>query len=184
MIGDTGHASIQTFTGRFVKPLGLRPSDVDALDIAHALSNVCRFQGHVRDFYSVAQHSVIVSRVVPAKHALAALMHDSPEAYVCDLAGPLKRDTELGRAYKEIETRIAAAIEARLSLTPGAFSHPDVKRADWEVLQVEGRQLMPNNGWARDDVLEDMWIAPQPPYVAKHKFLARYAELTGDARAV
>jgi hypothetical protein len=175
--GDTGRASIQTFTGKYVRPYDLQPGDVDVVDIAHALSNVCRFQGHTREFYSVAQHCVICSTLVEPELALPALLHDSPEAYACDLAGPLKRDTPIGRAYKRIEADIAAAIESALGMRHGAFDDLDVKRADWELLQVEGRQLMPTNDWARVDILPNMTITPWLPHDAENKFLRRYSEL-------
>lgn len=175
--GDTGSATIQTFTGRYVQPLAMSVDDVDIRDIAHALSNVCRFQGHVREFYSVAQHSVLCSRLVPAGFALAALLHDSPEAYICDFSGPLKRDTELGRLYKEMELAVAAVIEDAAGLEHGAFDDPDVKRADWAILQVEGRDLMPQNDWARDDILAGMVIDPWSPRRSRHEFMERYEEL-------
>jgi uncharacterized protein len=177
-IGDTGRARVQTFTGRFVHPFDLQTDEVDIIDIAHALSNVCRFQGHTSDFYSVAQHSLICSHLVPDGLELPALLHDATEAYICDLAGPLKRDTEVGLMYKEIENRVAATIEEAFGLEVGAFDDPHVKLADWEVLQVEGRDLMPPNDWARSDILPDMKIKPSSPADARDRFLERYQELT------
>jgi uncharacterized protein len=175
--GDTGLATIQTFTGRFVAPLDLREEQVDVADIAHALSNVCRFTGHTIEFYSVAQHSYIVSLLVPQHKALSALMHDSPEAYVCDLAGPLKRDTEMGRLYKELELSVADVIESALRLSV-PFDDREIKVADWAALQVEGRCLMPPNEWARIDILPGMTITPMSPREAEAAFLARYEELS------
>ena len=76
-------------------------------DISHGLSNLCRFAGQSNNFYSVAQHSVLVSRIVPKEHAREALMHDATEAYLVDLPSPIK---ELLPAYKKIEDDLAAAI--------------------------------------------------------------------------
>ncbi len=77
---------IQVRSGRKFHPLDPRPEDVDINDIAHALSNLCRFTGHCTDFYSVAQHSVIASQIVPPASALAALLHDASEAYMGDIS--------------------------------------------------------------------------------------------------
>jgi hypothetical protein len=82
---------MQTYTGRpwYVdKP---RRDDVDRRDIAHALSQLCRYGGHSRRFYSVAEHCIHVSRLVPPEDALAGLLHDATEAYVVDVPRPLKR---------------------------------------------------------------------------------------------
>jgi len=80
---------IETYTGKQFYPLDPYPEDIDVRDIAHALSNLCRFTGHCRAFYSVAEHSIYVSTHVPKTMALQALFHDAPEAYIADISGPL-----------------------------------------------------------------------------------------------
>jgi len=82
-----------TATGRKVWPLDLRPDEVDLEDIAIALSNLCRFGGRCRQFYSVAQHSLWVADQVKELRPeleLCALLHDAAEAYVGDVVSPIK----------------------------------------------------------------------------------------------
>lgn len=85
---------IQTFTGKKVFPLAMTTDMVDIKDIAHALSLKCRFTGHCRTFYSVAEHSMRVAELVRPELKLAALLHDAAEAYLPDFARPIK-----GEAY-------------------------------------------------------------------------------------
>lgn len=74
-----------TFTGRRIDTLAPDPCEIEIDDIAHSLAQQCRFLGHTDGFYSVAQHSVLVSGFVPDRDALWGLLHDAAEAYVCDL---------------------------------------------------------------------------------------------------
>lgn len=95
---------LQTVSGRWVNPFD-PDAQLDAGDIARALANQCRFGGHSRVFYSVAQHCVIVSRVVEERggdveDVFAALMHDAGEAYLGDMPHPLN-----ARRYAELEAR-------------------------------------------------------------------------------
>src|SRR5689334_2642685 len=104
---------MQTFTGRRFYPLSPRPGEIDPADIAHALSLLCRYGGHVDRFYSVAEHCVLMSQAVAPEDALAALLHDATEAYVVDVPRPLKRQLA---GYREIEEQVWFAIAYRFRL--------------------------------------------------------------------
>lgn len=170
---------IQTYTGRAFWPLDPQPSDIDIEDIAHALSNTCRFSGHCVMFYSVAEHSVFVSRLVPAEHALAGLLHDAAEAYMADVSRPLKPYLP---NYKALEDTIEAAVAAAFGLEhPWS---PEVKRADNAMLAAEAYQLMcrPPRAWALPEPAARVDVLGLPPEAAKHLFLTRFNELTKGAR--
>lgn len=170
--------TILTYSGHYFDLLRPAQSVISIQDIAIGLSNTCRYGGHTFDFYSVAQHSVLASEIVPAKDALAALLHDAAEAYTGDLVKPLKR---LLPGFKAIETRIEAAIAQKFGL---AYPWSDaVKRADLMLLKRERMDLMPIEGglWPGMDAIETLpgKIMPWSPHRAGNKFLDRFYELTG-----
>ena len=173
---------MQTYTGRQFWPVDPRAEEVEIVDIAHALSQMCRFAGHVRRFYSVAEHCVRVSRCI-GEHdrmlALAALLHDATEAYVVDVPRPLKRFLP---GYAEIEARVARCIEIRFDLETGILDHPSVKRWDEALLATEARDLMGGESageWhLRAQPLAET-IEPWSPEQARAVFLARFEELRG-----
>ena len=130
---------IQTFTGRRFYPLQPRFEDVCLIDIAHALSNICRFTGHTKTFYSVAQHSVLVSTLVGSDPLtqLWALLHDASEAYLCDIAKPVK---PLLTGYVEAEERVMRVIAEKFDL---GWPRPEIiHTADMQALATERRDLM------------------------------------------
>lgn len=168
----------ETYTGRAFWPLDPRPSEVCAEDIAHALSMQCRFGGHCADFWSVAQHSVCVSRIVPPEDALAGLLHDAAEAYLVDLPRPIKR---FMAAYRAAEARIAQVIGERFGVD--LVNLPaSVKHADEVMLATEKRDLMINSfrdwGPLPEPLAEK--LLPRSFMLAKSDFLERMRELLVD----
>jgi len=169
-------APIRTFTGRSVRPLDIDPVTLDIVDIAHGLSNLCRFSGQCRSFYSVAEHSVRVSRILPESLALWGLLHDAAEAYLVDFPRPLKQSRGLGQLYKLAETRAMQVIAHKYGLPwpePAA-----VKRADEVVLATELRDLFvlaPPGIGAVMPLVEV--IVPWPPEVAFREFSHSFQQL-------
>jgi 5'-deoxynucleotidase YfbR-like HD superfamily hydrolase len=113
-------------------------SRYDITDIARGLSHTARFSGQTARAYSVAQHSVIVSKVVPEEHALAGLLHDSVEAFMADVPSPLKR---LLPGYIELEKRAEADLCKRFGVKFPL--HACVKDADIKVFLAERRDMQP-----------------------------------------
>lgn len=127
---------IQTLSGKQFDYLSATIDDIDIEDIAVALSNICRFSGHLPEFYSVAQHSVLCSQLVSPEFAFEALMHDAAEAYCQDIPAPLKA---LLPDYREIEKRTDQLIRFKLGLPLEDASV--VKYADLTMLATERRDL-------------------------------------------
>ena len=164
---------IQTWTGLAFPLLEPDPAKVTARDLAAALSKICRYTGHCRAFYSVAQHSVLVANNLPVTPdgalALYGLLHDAHEAYVGDLSSPLKRALEqaAGAAFlKPVTQAIDRAIHEAFGIDwpPGDAIVDRVKRADLQALATEKRDIMalPVKGEA-DWAVEPDWGIDLPP---------------------
>lgn len=171
---------IQTMSGRYASLVDLKPHDVNIGDIAHSLSNICRFGGHTREFYSVAQHSCLVSTLVPQEFALEALLHDASEAYVGDMVLPLKR---MLPSYRTVEGMVWRAIAQAYGLPPETSAC--VKEADLILLATERRDLMHEQSvhWPVLDGVTPMpeSIRPREPAHARAEFLVRFWELVKEA---
>lgn len=162
-------------SGRYFEFTNPMPLTIE--EVAHALAHLCRFTGHCSSFYSVAQHSVLVSRLLPPQLAMQGLLHDAVEAVLGDMSGPLKR---LFPEYKALEHRVEAVILEGFGL-PTQLD-PLVKRADLVALRTEQRDLMRKEGgsWTCLDGIEPdaRPIYPFSPDVAREMFLRRHFELT------
>jgi len=165
--------TMQTFTGKLIDLSQFSHEDVRLPDISHALSLLNRFTGHSKVPYSVAQHSVMVSRICLPEHAMWGLLHDASEAYLGDIATPLKT---MLPDYAVLEEKFQRAIAKAFHLS---WPIPEeVKRADKRALMAEKRDLVTgDHDWGID--VEPM-AGPINPYCwqqAKKLFEDRYLEL-------
>lgn len=152
-------------------------SDFSIEDIAQGLANICRYSGQCTSFYSVAEHSIHVSDAVD-EFKLEALLHDATEAFLGDITRPLK---QLLPQYQEIEKTVEDAIFSRFGLEKN--SKAVIKAADLRVLAAEQSQVMPagTDYWANGSGIQraDIRIEFLSPSVARDRFMAKYAALTG-----
>ena len=167
---------ISTYTGKKFYPLDPRPEEIDIYDIAHALSNQCRFAGHCTGFYSVAQHCVLVSLMCPEKDAMWGLLHDATEAYLSDVPSPLKRCPEFV-FYRDAETNLMHAICDVFRLDRD--EPPSVKLVDKRILATEARDMTmtEGRGWVTEAEPYDFHIKPWSPEYARARYLSRLHEL-------
>lgn len=176
MIDPRKGGFIQTYTGKKFYPLDPRPDDIDINDIVHALSHQSRFAGHCTQFYSVAQHCVLVSLMCPQEDALWALLHDATEAYLVDIPSPLKKSPEF-EFYRVTEKKLMETICDVFGL-----SHEEpvsVKIVDKRMLATEARDLTMSEGrgWITEAEPFDFHIKPWTPEYARVKFVSRLHEL-------
>lgn len=135
---------IETQSGRYVNVLRPSPETITADDLAHALSMQCRFNGHIRVFYSVAEHCVRVAGHLPPNLRIHGILHDAAEAYLGDIVTPVKR---LLFGYKRLEERMLRAIYARFEVAyPTRGELRLIKRADLLALREEAGELLPSRG--------------------------------------
>lgn len=168
-----------TYTGRRVDPKSLRPSDLSIRDIAHSLSQLCRFGGHCPPFYSVAEHSIHTSRLLPSELALAGLLHDAAEAYLGDMVRPVKA-WGCSEEYRQAEAHILNAIGQIFSITQ--FDHPLVRRTDEVMLATEADLLFPSEDtseWGLNALPTPkiMHLPHWDGFQAETRFMARFLHL-------
>lgn len=173
---------MQTRYGNRFYPEDVKASVFCIEDIAHALSNLCRFGGHCTSFYTVAQHSVLVADIVRRnggtfEQQLWALMHDATEAYMVDVPTPVK---VILKGYKEKEDEVMDEIARQLKLPPGGMPSI-VKEADGIALVTEASQLVAGDvtQWEAFKLFKpiDQKIHALNPENAERLFLIRWHEL-------
>lgn len=184
---DERHAKyggwLQTYSGKTFFFRDMKAEDISLEDISHALSNYCRFAGHCKEFYSVAQHSVLVSNILnrhrDPKLELAGLLHDATEAYMGDVTRPLK---QLLPEYKALENNLHKIIAAKFEVD---LDDPLVKEADNIALMTEARDLLSEKPASWGVNVEPLWnyiVTPQRPHDAKNAFMMRYYYLSNAIR--
>lgn len=174
--------SIQTHSGIWIDPSDANVKEINIDDICHSLSNTGRFNGHCSVFYSVAQHSVIVSHILEKASfsktvLLAGLLHDAHEAYLGDMPSPLKKIfTDFAQISDELQLIINKVFEIKIS-EEDAW---EVKKADYKAFHAEVRDLVPNKaGWTWPENFDE-WqetILPLNPLESKALFMKRFLEL-------
>ncbi len=178
---------IETYTGKKFWPLDPRPEDVCIEDIAHALSNTCRYNGHCKHFFSVAQHSLNCANYTLRiygrnRYALLTLLHDAAEAYVSDIARPIKPFV-LG--FQEIEDNCQEVILEALGIAPPTtfVSKEFIKQIDSIMLVTEAKELMLFDGWGKwtEDIEPDAMtlILNEKPTTVYNRFIDLYKKLKG-----
>jgi len=148
---------IRTFTGLYIDVFNPTPDMICIEDIAHGLNNVCRFAGQIREFYSVAQHSVNVCSMVPLELKLQALLHDASEAYLGDMPSPIKRNFP---EYKKVEHNLMKVIAEKFGFDHEL--HPQVKEADKKALENEWEYFVKDNM----DIPLHPWIFPNRVFIS------------------
>lgn len=169
-------------------------------EIAHGLANECRYSGQCKEFYSVAQHSVIVMELVeaeilstcigPSRGLLkAALLHDAAEAYCKDIPSPIKNMVGM-EWYKAWENKVGECILDQFGLLEH-IKHPVIKWADLKALATEKRDIMGST------IYDRMWtetvigslppprekaIKPLSPKQAKGLFMRAWNRINNDYR--
>lgn len=174
-------SAIKLKSGKYFDFLDPDPDAISVSDIAHSLSLQCRFNGHVDTFYSVAQHSVLVSHFVKPENAFIGLMHDATEAYIGDMASPLKK---LIPEFRRYEDNLWEIIAEKYNM-PSEMPH-DVKHVDMRACMTEAFYLMDGAGedwnWEGIERLPIPRFASLSPNAASQLFLGRFNELVdGEA---
>lgn len=188
---------MESRSGKRVELLNPDPEDLVLEDLVWSLSRQPRFLGHTNDrtrrtattpeqSYSVAQHSVEVSRLVEVlggalPEQFAALLHDSAEAYMGDITAPVKaalRELGAGNALRELEFRIEHAIGQRFQIDPGLFHCEIVKRADLGLLAMEHEAFFSRADWPPIEYSGPRFrLVPWHPELSYQNFLVRFNRL-------
>jgi len=165
---------VQTFSKAKLDPWNPDPDQIRMIDIAHALSHICRFGGHCTEFYSVAQHCVLVSEYLWEKTkdivvSCAGLLHDASEAYMVDMPNPIKARLP---DYIKVEENLLSVIYKKFQIAPCTTF---VKNADMVLLATEARDLMDDpQDWNLNIKPWSVVINPVGPRQARNLFSERW----------
>lgn len=173
---------MQTHTGVSFYPLDPRAADINIEDVAHGLAMCCRYAGQCAQYYSVAEHCVMVSKHVHPTYAREGLLHDLSEAYLGDMIRPLKHTPEM-EPFRKAEAAIEYQASVAFKLNTSQHCASNVKSVDDRILIDEINQLqhtpiaylqrMDTRNITALGIRLKCWSPPR----AKRRFMARFAEL-------
>ena len=136
---------ITTYTGKHFEPTNPNPELIRIEDIAHALSMLCRGNGHVKTFWSVGQHCICCAREAAARGlsnrmVLACLLHDASECYMSDVPTPFKNELP---EYQEQEEHLLGIIyEKFLGSDLTEEEQKELKKIDHAMLWYDLEHLL------------------------------------------
>jgi 5'-deoxynucleotidase YfbR-like HD superfamily hydrolase len=171
---------VETYTGGGVDLFDPDPATVSIEDIAAGLAHTCRFGGHCRRFYSVAEHSLYVHHEFPREEPrlrLLALLHDAGEAYVGDVPRPLKTEVE---AFERVERQVLDAVWTGLGIEPPTDAEWErVMAADDRLLAYEADELLEDGSWAAAPPDRDYDLGAESVDAVRERFRSRAEALLG-----
>jgi uncharacterized protein len=174
---------IRTYTGKIVNILDVKVEDVDIEDIAHSMSNICRYTGHSIYFYPDALHSVYVSRKCDKKYKMHGLLHDASGCFLGDMHGPLKHSPAMKWYCKTEKEKIMPVIAQAFGIEYTKEVDIHVKERDNRVFATEVGQVM-TCPWPVEYVpYPDLKIKALSPLKAKQVFLTEFYKLKGELNA-
>lgn len=175
---------IITASGKYIDPIEPKDDAIDIIDIAHALSMICRANGHTRIFYSVAQHSIACAleaaeRGLSKEIIMGCLLHDASEAYLSDVTRPIKKELHY---YLEVEERLQNVIWEHFIGRPLTKEEERcIFEIDDQMLSLEFKQLMPASINDEDEKLvRDVQCEFVLPEKVKESFIEIYERYSGD----
>ena len=182
---DTAYTAVdwvETYTGRQFHVLDPKPEMVTIIDIAHALSNQCRYSGHTKTFYSTAQHCCLLTDYATgvlkasALDCLQILIHDAAEAFLVDMPRPIKQHMP---AFREMDYAVQKVVRTWLGFDDIPFP-PWQDEIDSLIIHDERTQLMSDSGndWQHRGAPLGIRIRPWTSLWAEKQFLMRYAALS------
>lgn len=173
---------IETSSGIAFYPYSPKEEQIDIHDIAHALSHLCRFGGHSKFFYSVAQHSIFVSEYLKKAGyspliQLYGLLHDATEGYMVDIPTPIKQGLP---DYKKVENALHCIIWNALGLPqPTKEQWATIKEVDLLFQHCEANILLPNASWANPNLHIDYLVLHEEKMSeVRERFIELYNQLT------
>lgn len=155
--------SIRTRSGKYVNVFAPDPNTITIEDIAHGLSHMPRFAGHLPYLYSVGQHSIRAAEIAEPDLKLTALLHDASEAFLMDIPKPIKMKMP---EYNIVEDQLMSVIAKKFGFQ---WPMPDkIKAIDKYLLEDEWFCLM----------LENVLAQPRSPEEVRNQFLRLFKHLT------